>query len=172
MVCSFVFRVLALVLAAAQQPASPVPQTSPSPSLAATGSWIAGHLPSQYDEILAGTTNTITARYSASGCTISVAFDYSSQFNDSHNSDRSHAFSVKGNAASGHHFDGSENAGTIDFSLVNPSSLRISDATAYLGTEEVTPGSFDFTFRNEADAKAMLDAMTSFASGCASAGTH
>ena len=158
---------LAIVLAAAQQPAvSPSPQSSPTPSVSDQGSWIAAHLPSRYDENLAGTTNTISARYSAKGCAITVAFDYSSDFNNLGRSDRSAAFSVRGNAVRGQFFNGSENGGTIDFSIVNPPSLHIADATEYLGTEEVGQASFEFTFRSESDAKAMLDAMTSFVQAC------
>ncbi len=160
--------VLAIVLAMAEPAISPTPQPSSAPSLADTSSWIVAHLPSRYDESLAGTTNTITARYSANGCAINVKLDYSSEFNSLGRSDRSAAFSVRGNSATGHAFNGSEDGGTIDFSTVNPASLRISDATEYLGTEEVGPNSFEFTFRSESDAKAMLDAMTSFAQACAS----
>ncbi len=158
----------ALVLAAVQQPAVPVPQASAAPSLADASAWIAAHLPSRYDENLAGTTNTIDAHYSAKGCDITVTLGFSWQFNSLRDSDRSAAFSVRGNAAAGHHFDVSDDGGTIDFSIVDPSSLRISDATEYLGTEQITPGSFEFTFRNEADAKAMLDAMASFTRACSS----
>ena len=164
----FLSGVLAMLLGAAEEASSPVPEPSSTPSLAEVGSWIAGHLPSRYDEVLAGTTNTIAARYSASGCKIAVSFDYSTDFNSARNADRSAAWSVKGNSTHGHHFDGSDSGGTIDFALVDPSSLHIADATEYLGSEEVTPGSFEFTFRNEADAKAMLDAMTAFAKACAS----
>jgi hypothetical protein len=159
---------LALVLGAAQQPVPPSPSSSPAPSLSDTASWIAGHLPSSYDENLAGTTNTITARYSAKACAITVTLDYSTQFNNLRGSDRSAAFSLRGNSLKGSAFNGSEDGGTIDFSIVNPSSLRISDRNEYLGTVEVSADSFEFTFRNESDAKAMLDAMTSFTQACAS----
>ena len=159
---------LVLALTVAQQPVSPAPQSSPSPSLLDAGSWIAAHLPSRYDENLAGTTNTLVARYGARGCAITVAVNYSSDFNNLRGNDRSAAFSVRGNSVKGSAFNGSEDGGTIDFSIVNPSSLRISDATEYLGTVEVGANSFEFTFRNESDAKAMLDAMTSFAQACAS----
>ncbi|MBV8637330.1 MAG: hypothetical protein JO322_04545 [Candidatus Eremiobacteraeota bacterium] len=152
----------------AQQPVSPAPSSSPAPSLADQASWIAAHLPARYDENLAGTTNNIVARYSASGCKIIVALDFSWQFNSLGKSDRSAAYTVRGSVLSGHHFDASDNGGTIDFSIVSPASLHVADATEYLGTEQVTEGGFEFTFANETDAKAMLGAMTSFAQDCAS----
>ncbi len=156
------------ILLAAGQPASPAPQQSPVPSLTDAASWIAAHLPSRYDENLAGTTNTIAARYAASGCTITVSLDFSWQFNNLGRSDRSPAYTVRGNVVRGHHFEASDNGGTIDFSIVDAASLHVSDATEYLGTEEVSPGSFEFTYPSETDAKAMLDAMASFAQSCIS----
>lgn len=159
--------VLAIVLAAGQTPASPSPSPVSAPSTA-NAMWIAEHLPSAYNENLQGTTNTITARYTPSGCTIKVALDFGWQFNSLGSSDRGKAFSVRGNVVRGQHFDASDDGGTIDFSIVDPSSLHVSDAIAYLGTEQVTPGGFEFTFQNEADAQAMLDAMTPFAQACAS----
>ena len=159
--------ILALVLAAEQQQVSPSPAASFTPA-AADATWIAQHLPSSYDENLSGTTNTIAARYTPNGCTIGVALGFSWQFNSLRDSDRSKAFTVRGNVLRGHHFNASDDGGTIDFAIVDPSSLHISDAIEYLGTEQVTEGGFEFTFRNEADAKAMLDAMTPFAQACTS----
>lgn len=154
------------MLALTQQPVSPSPSpASVSPAVDAT--WIAQHLPSRYDENLAGTTNTIVAHYTPNGCTIAVALDFSWQFNSLGNPDRSKAFSVRGSVVRGHHFNTSDNGGTIDFSMVDPLSLHVADAVGYLGNEQVNPDSFEFTFQNEADAKAMLDAMTTFVNGCA-----
>lgn len=161
-----VFAIFAIGLAAAQPVTSPAPQSSSVPATV-DATWIAEHLPSRYNENLAGTTNTIDARYTPNGCTIGVALDFSWQFNSLGSPDRSKAFSVRGNAARGHHFNASDDGGTIDFSMVDPSSLHISDAVGYLGTEQVSPDSFEFTFASQTDAQAMIGAMTSFAQACA-----
>jgi hypothetical protein len=162
----FVLTLAAAVVAALSTP-GPSPSPVPSPQLAAA--WIAAHLPASYDENLAGTTNTIAAEYSAAGCAITVSVSYSWQFNTLGRTDKSRAFSVKGDVLPGHHFQASDDGGTVDFSLVDASSLRVSNTPEYLGAERVTQGGFEFTYRNEADANAMLGEIASLARACAAA---
>ncbi len=135
-----------------------------------TAAWIAAHLPPRYDEILGGTTNTFTVTYTADGCALHVSVAPSWNFNTAGSDDHSSAYSVKGDTLIGKRLQtGDGGDGTIDFALIDPQSLRVSRVDEFLGTERVKPTGFEFTYRNENDAKQMLAAMESVVKQCASA---
>ncbi len=145
---------------------TPAPTTQPV-TVAQVSSWIAQHLPSTYGENLAGTTNTFSVRYTPEGCRIRVDVDTGSEFNQRGSSDRSKVYAVKGDARVGHHMDASFGSGVLDFTAIDPSTLRVSKIDEFIASEEVDPGQFEFAFSNQADARAMLAEMTALAQACA-----
>lgn len=142
-------------------PPSPPPMTIPQ-----SATWIASHLPSRYDERLAGTTNTFTVSYAPDGCTIRVNVDSSSDFNQLRSSDRSKVYEVKGDPRVHQQFDASLGSGTLDFAKIDPSTLRVDTVEEYIASEEVHDDRFSFAFERESDAQQMLAAMTSLAQAC------
>jgi hypothetical protein len=135
-------------------------------TVADTSAWIAAHIPSRYDEHLAGTSNVFTVRVTPDGCRIRMDVDSSNDFNQFRNSDRSKVFAVKGNPKAGLHFDASFGSGTLDFTKIDPQSLRIDQIDEYVASEEVRPDSFELPFLKESDARQMLDEMTSLIPAC------
>ena len=135
-------------------------------TVADAATWVATHIPSRYDEQLAGTTNSFSVRVTPDGCRIRIDVDSSSDFNQLRGPDRSKVYALKGNPTTGHHFDASLGSGTIDFSAVDPDSLTVEPVDEYVASEEVDGDSFEFAFLKKDDAQAMLDEMTSLARAC------
>lgn len=146
---------------------TPSPSPSPQPmTIPQSAAWIASHLPSRYDERLAGTTNTFMVTYAPDGCTIRVTVDSSSDFNQFRSSDRSKVYEVKGNPLVRQHFDATLGSGALDFSKIDPSTLRVDAVEEFVASEEVDADGFSFAFEREADAQQMLAEMTSLATAC------
>lgn len=134
-----------------------------------TIAWVVQHLPSHYDEVLGGSTNTFTANYQPqSSCAIRVTVVPSWSFNNARGDDHSRAYSVKGDTRIGKRLDAPDDGDTavLDFTKIDPSSLRVSNVDAFLGTEHVHTTGFEFTYSNENDAKQMLSAMQAMTQEC------